>query len=236
MRQRVVAALAAVVVFFVPNPMGGNFVRVGQIVAMPLAVAAVPAGGCSFRAPLVVVLVAAVVWSIQPGVMAARDWWGDESVAAAYYRPLVAEVRARNRDDLPIGRLEIPFTQNHWETVYVAPEVPYARGWERQIDLARNEPLYDAALTVEQYHAWLLANGVRWIAIADVTLDQAGMIEEHLIDGTRPSEIPGFARSGRTTTGAFTRSSTTSRSSTRRPNSPSRGPTGSSSTPSGARR
>ena len=39
------------------------------------------AGGTArWRAPLVIALVAAVAWSLQPGVIAARDWWGDESL------------------------------------------------------------------------------------------------------------------------------------------------------------
>jgi hypothetical protein len=123
-------------------------------------------------------------------VIAARDWWGDESLDAGYYQPLITQVRARNRDGQPIGRLEIPFTKNHWESFFVvAGDIPYARGWERQIDLVRNEPLYDADLTVEQYHDWLRANGVRWVAVPDVALDHAGVIEEHLIDSSRASDI-----------------------------------------------
>ena len=43
-------------------------------------------------------------------------------------------------------------------------------------------PLYDEALTAGDYHDWLRGNGVRWIAIPDVTLDHAGLIEQHLID------------------------------------------------------
>ena len=38
----------------------------------------------------------------------------------------------------PAGRIEVVPTQRHWETVYVAAEVPLARGWERQLDMGRN--------------------------------------------------------------------------------------------------
>ena len=80
--------------------------------------------------------------------------------------------------------MEIPFTKNHWESFFiVAEDIPYARGWERQVDIERNEPLYDASLTLDEYHDWLLANGVRWIAIPDVALDHAGVIEQQLVDG-----------------------------------------------------
>jgi hypothetical protein len=186
----ILAIFTAITLFVVPNPLGGNFVRVCHMVAIPLAVAALPGVRRSLRAPLVIGLVALVAWSVQPGVIAARDWWGDESLEAAYYEPLIAQVQARNRDGEPIGRLEIPFTKNHWESFFiVARDVPYARGWERQVDLVRNEPLYDANLTLAQYHEWLLANGVRWVAVPDVTLDHAGVIEQKLIDGSRANEL-----------------------------------------------
>ena len=186
----ILAAATAITLFVVPNPLGGNFVRVCHMVAIPLSVAAVPALRRSVRAPVVVVLVAAVAWSLQPGLIAARDWWGDKSLDAAYYEPLITQLWERNRDGQPIGRLEIPFTKNHWESFFVvARDVPYARGWERQVDVVRNDPLYDADLTVAEYHDWLLANGVRWIAVPDVTLDHAGVIERNLIDGSNASEV-----------------------------------------------
>ena len=68
--------------------------------------------------------------------------------------------------------------------------MPFARGWERQVDLARNAPLYAQDLTVVQYRAWLRDNGVRWIAVADAPLDHAGAIEQRLIDGSDPDQIP----------------------------------------------
>ena len=40
-------------------------------------------------------------------------------------------------------RVEIPFTDNHWESRWVAPHVPLARGWERQVDRQRNALFYD---------------------------------------------------------------------------------------------
>ena len=42
-----------------------------------------------------------------------------------------------------MGRLEIPATQNHWETAFVAPVVSLARGWERQVDIADNPMFYE---------------------------------------------------------------------------------------------
>ena len=177
-----VAMVTASVVFLVPNPLGGNFIRLPQIVAVPLAVLAVPAVSKSWKLLFVVAVAGGVVWSVQPGVVAAVEWWGDGSIEAAYHQPLIDEVRRRNLDGEPIGRLEIPFTENHWESLFVAPEVPFARGWERQIDLDRNAALYDEGLTSDEYHAWLLDNGVRWVAVPDVDLDHAGLPERRAID------------------------------------------------------
>jgi hypothetical protein len=142
-------------VFFVPNPLGGNFLRLAQMVAVPLAVAVAPeARRFGRRVPALAVAVAVIgtLWSMQPGVDAAQDWIGDASIDPEYHRPLIDEVQARNADGSALGRLEIPFTENHWESMFVAPEVPYARGWERQVDLVRNAVLYSPALTLGEYH------------------------------------------------------------------------------------
>ena len=183
------AMLAAGVLFLVPNPLGGNFVRLAQIVAVPIAVAALPSVRRALLVPFTVALLVGFGWSLQPGVVAAVEWWGDESADVAFHQPLIDQVRARNLDGRPVGRLEIPFTENHWESFFVAAEVPFARGWERQVDLARNAPLYAQDLTVGQYRDWLLDNGVRWIAVADAPLDHAGAIEQRLIDGSDPDQI-----------------------------------------------
>jgi hypothetical protein len=76
---------------------------------------------------------------------------------------------------------EVPFTENHWESFFVAPQVPYARGWERQVDLVRNPELYERSLTLDGYHRWLLDNAVRWIAVPSVDLDEGGIIEAGLV-------------------------------------------------------
>lgn len=185
-----VGAATAGVVFLVPNPMGANFVRLAQIVAVPLVVTAVPSVRRALRVPVVLFIVVGLGWSLRPGVVAAIRQRGDPSLAAIYHQPLIEQVRTRNLDGRAVGRLEIPFTENHWETFYVAAEVPFARGWERQVDVARNPQLYDPALTVDQYHAWLLENGVRWIAVADVALDPSGANERRLIDGRSAHRIP----------------------------------------------
>lgn len=194
-RERVVrigallAVAASVVVFVVPNPLGGNFVRFTQFVVIPLAMMTVGFTHHSRRMALALVVTIGAGWSLQSGAVAALDWSGDESISEWYHEPLVDEVQLRNRDGEPIGRLEIPFTENHWEAYFVASEVPFARGWERQIDLDRNAVLYDPALTPAAYRTWLEESAVRWVAVPDATVDEGGLPEVELIASGRVDDL-----------------------------------------------
>jgi hypothetical protein len=181
----VLSALASLAVWAVPNPLGGNFLRLAHLVGIPLGVIAIAALDDRGRRWFGLLAVVGVAWAVTPGVQAVVAWSGDESTAAEFHRPLVDQVEARNRDGRPLGRLEIPFTDNHWESWFVATEVPFARGWERQVDLDRNEELYELdgdTLTLDDYHAWLHRNAVRWIARPDVALDEGGEAEAELVD------------------------------------------------------
>ena len=68
---------------------------------------------------------------------------GDPSTERSYYEPLDALACARTAAQR--DRIEIPYTFNHWETAYVAPDFSLARGWLRQLDRERNELFYDGA-------------------------------------------------------------------------------------------
>lgn len=171
------AAVASVVLFAVPNPLGGNFLRFTQFLVVPVAITGAATVRRSWVPLLWGLLAGAAIWSVQYGVVAAVNWAGDESVQPEFHQPLVDQILDRNADGQPIGRVEIPFTDNHWESLFVASELPYARGWERQLDLERNPELYDPALTREEYHDWLHHNAVRWIALANAPLDEGGRPE-----------------------------------------------------------
>ena len=179
----VLAALTSVAVFLVPNPLGGSFVRLPQIVAVPLCIALLARRHPAPSRALAAIVTAALLWSTTPGITAALRAVDDPSAAPEYHQPLIDEVRSRNSDGRPVGRLEIPFTENHWESYFVAAAVPYARGWERQIDLVRNPELYEVDLEREEYHRWLLDRAVRWVAVPDVALDAGGMPEARIISG-----------------------------------------------------
>jgi hypothetical protein len=182
------AAISSVVLFLVPNPLGGNFLRFAQFFVVPLTIVGVPTLPLRWARAAAVLAFGGVVWSVQFGVVATVQWAGDKSVEAEFHAPLIDEIQARSADGKPVGRVEIPFTDNHWEAYFVASELPYARGWERQIDLDRNEELYDPELSRGEYHGWLLHNAVRWVAVPDVDLDEGGEPEGAVLESH--AEIP----------------------------------------------
>src|SRR5205807_6975168 len=112
-----------------------------------------------------------VLWQWTPAWGAITSNGRDPSSHLAYYQPLLGFLSAHAA---PLGRVEVVPTRLHWEAAYVAPTVALARGWERQLDTADNPVFYDSAhLDASAYRAWLLDNGVRYVALPDVPLDYA---------------------------------------------------------------
>jgi hypothetical protein len=174
-------ALVLVASFALATPMGGNAARLGALLAGPIAAALLwPAR----RALLLALAVPLLYWQWVAPVANWAQTRGDASTHAGYYAPLNAQLRARAAREGPF-RVEIPFTRNHWEARYVAPVVPLARGWERQLDIARNRLFYDGALTPARYRRWLDAQGVRYVALPDAPSDDAGRAEAALVGGGR---------------------------------------------------
>ncbi len=52
--------------------------------------------------------------------------------------------------------------------------VPLARGWYRQIDIARNELFYEKPLAAAAYREWLRGMGVRFVVLPSTRLGQKG--------------------------------------------------------------
>jgi hypothetical protein len=171
--------VATVASFVLDTPMGGNVTRLGAVFAMPLIAAVVWR-----RRPWAVVLLAIPVlyWQWYPPV---RDWHrahGDPSLKAGYYDGVIAFLREQSRGEPPF-RVEVPFTVNHWESRWMAPHVPLARGWERQLDRKVNGLFYDEdrPLTAARYTRWLSETAVRFVALPDVELDHSAQIEGRLL-------------------------------------------------------
>jgi hypothetical protein len=155
---------------------GGNVGRLAECVAIPLGACVLWPRRRLLLAVLAVPMALAVwgpAWGALTGEVAAQP-----STDRAYYAPLVAFLVSH---DEPAGRVEVVPTQYHWEAAYVAPSVPLARGWERQLDIARSPIFYNGRLDAGSYRAWLVARGVRFVALPDAPLDMAGRGEARLV-------------------------------------------------------
>jgi hypothetical protein len=171
--------VACVLAFALDTPMGSNAVRLGTLFGGPLLALVLWRRRTWALALLAVPL---LYWQWQPPVRDVSAASGDPAVHAAYYAPLnrfLASARLT-------GRVEIPLTRNHWESVYVAPRVALPRGWERQLDIKYNALFYAPRLSPARYRAWLRANGVQYVALPDARLDYAARTEAKLLRGGTP--------------------------------------------------
>jgi hypothetical protein len=169
------------------TPMGGNAVRLGATFAGPIAALAL---WPDRRRALLLLAPILVYWQ---WTTPADDWWrarSDASIHAGYYTGLLRFLEARERTESPF-RIEIPFTDNHWESARVASHVPLARGWERQLDRKVNALFYDdRPLTAGRYRRWLDANAVRYVALADAPVDYSAAHEAALVRAGTPYLTP----------------------------------------------
>jgi hypothetical protein len=163
------------VLFFIPTPVGGNVARLAGIMIGPVAALVLLRTGRT-RA-LLLVATPLLVFQLLPIVSAVASAAGDPSTKERYYTGMLRYLSAHQQ---PLGRVEIPFTREHWEAKYVAERLPLARGWERQIDLSRNAVLY-APLTADAYRTWLNDNAVRYVALPGAPLDEGGQAERALL-------------------------------------------------------
>jgi hypothetical protein len=177
----VLYGLTAIVVFCVPNPIGGNLVRLTVSFGPALLVAL---ASLYRRRALLVLTVPLLIWQWSPAMAAIVASNHNHSASAlTFYQPLIDELTRQPT----IGRIEIPFTRSHWEAAYVAPSVPLARGWERQLDMNDNPLFYDKALlNAASYQKWLNESGVSWVALPDIALDYSARDEAKLIEADQP--------------------------------------------------
>ena len=160
--------------YFLDTPMGGNAVRLGALTAGPIAAAVL----WPLRKRTLLLLAPALLyWQWSAPV---DDWLRaerDPSVHAKYYRGLNEFLTTQPGP----FRVEIPFTDNHWESLYVARRFPLARGWERQLDRHVNGLFYEGALTPARYERWLHETAVRFVALHDAPVDYSAAGEARLV-------------------------------------------------------
>lgn len=180
----VLFAVAATLSFAVASPLGGNVGRIEDVAALPLAV------GLCWPGRRLLMVGAGMPLLLSQWVPAWGAMTSDGAQPAAqrsFYTPLLAELR---RLGTRSGRVEVVPTRWHWESDYVASEVPIARGWERQVDESRDPLFYEpGALTPASYRAWLLHDGVTYVALPAAPLDWGAVAEGRLV----AAGVPGLA-------------------------------------------
>ncbi len=172
------------VLALLPTAMGSNVVRYAVLLAGPLLLCAIAAGGgfsSAGRRPswaLGAVLVGIAFWVVWGPVVQSTEVFEDPSTSASYYTPLRRFLAQHAKGPT---RIEVPFTRSHWEAALLAPHVELARGWERQLDKRYNEAIEADPLAPAVYRSWLCRNGVGYVALPDVPLDGSSIGEGALI-------------------------------------------------------
>lgn len=163
--------IACVVAFVVPSPVGSNLTRF-RAYAFPLALLA--ACLVSFRPRWLTVpaVALALSYSVSPYVAVATELGDTRAASSRFWAPTLDVLRARTSLDY---RIDVVPTFDNWEAYYVPTAgLPLARGWYRQLDLARNGALYRSGLTGAEYRAWLRSRGVKLVVLPLAPLDRLG--------------------------------------------------------------
>jgi hypothetical protein len=179
-------ALGGMAAYIINTPLGNNVCRLAPLVAGPLILCALGTDRRGTRRHVLVVaamlgLLAFFQW--RPLAQDVGKVRADPVVEPSYYRPLLGFL---SRAGGPPFRVEIPFTQAHWEAAEVARRFPLARGWERQLDGTRDALFYSGVLNRVTYGTWLAEHGVRFVAVASGKPDFSSYKERALIESGLP--------------------------------------------------
>jgi hypothetical protein len=170
--------VAVLVVYVVPSSVGSNVERI-RYLALPLALIAVALRRWRPLWLVVPVIVLAAVWNVTPIVVSFARANTDPEASLAYWQPGIDYLHAHLS---PSYRVEAVDTAEHWPAAYLPDAgIPIVRGWYRQSDFPQNELLYDRALHASAYDAWLRAQGVRYVVLADAPPDYSARAEAALV-------------------------------------------------------
>jgi hypothetical protein len=172
--------IASLAIWLVPNPLGGNAVRLGALFGGPVLAAVVLARRP--RVPLwflALFMAGGLYWQVTASVSQIARSVGDPSTSAAYFHPAARWLSEHGGAGV---RVEVPPTANHWESAYLANRFELARGWLRQLDTTRDDIFYDdGGLSPAAYGRWLRANGISYVLLPDAPLDYSSVAERRLI-------------------------------------------------------
>ena len=173
-------ALAAGLLVLFSDPFGSNVLRLGLLLAGPLVLATAP-DRLRVVGPVVALL---VLWQVQPT-------WAD------LREPRSPSFVALNRAllELDVERVEVVPLRDHGEAAYVAPVVPLARGWSRQVDTARNPLFYAGPLDAREYERWLRETAVDAVALGPSARADGGGRQERalLLVGSVRGLVPAWS-------------------------------------------
>jgi hypothetical protein len=182
----VLYALGATLAWAVETPVGGTAPRLGMLFGGPLLLCATwDRLRRSSPLPLAVAAAGFGLLGYWQWTSAFRDIdkaLSDPAAESSYFEPL-RQFLATLPDQ---RRIEIPFTSSRWESAEVAPLVPLARGWERQLDTANNPVFYRGDLNRLTYASWLAENAVRYVALPSAKPDKSSYAERALIEKGLP--------------------------------------------------
>jgi hypothetical protein len=177
-------ALGGIAAYILNTPLGNNVCRLAPLVAGPLIVCALASRPRRRSIVLVAAVLAVLVYfQWKPVYEDVGKVRADPVVEPSYYKPLLGFLE---RAGGPPFRVEIPFTQAHWEAAEVARRFPLARGWERQLDGTRDALFYGGVLNRVSYGTWLAEHGVRYVAVASGKPDFSSYKERALIESGLP--------------------------------------------------
>ena len=160
--------------YLVTSPIGSNAERLALLWGLPVLLAYSP-----LPALAVALIAVPLIWWPWRNVTQELRRSGDPSASRSFYTPLNAEL-AKVWDGT--RRVEVIDPRTHWSSAYVAELFPLARGWERQVDSARNPIFYGRAkLDAASYRTFLDEYSVGWVALPDAKLDFAAVAEARLV-------------------------------------------------------
>ena len=160
--------------YFITSPIGSNAERLALLWGLPVLLAYSP-----LPALAVALIAVPLVWWPERNLGQELRRSGDASASKSFYAPLSAEL-ARRWDGT--SRIEVVDPRTHWSSAYIAERFPLARGWERQVDSARNPIFYGRArLDAASYRRFLNEYAVGWVALPNAKLDFAAGAEGRLV-------------------------------------------------------